>query len=85
MGFGEVPGPDRPIRPGVGSMTRCHKCNYLGIMGPCPHAGEPFPIIRRAKPLPRRVLDVSEHFEQGLLDSWDCGEVSEDPEIQDDE
>lgn len=51
-------------------MRHCAKCDWLGIMGPCPHEGEPFPIYRQRRPAPERYIpDVSEFIERGLPDS----------------
>lgn len=53
-------------------MRSCAKCAWLGIMGPCPHEGEPFPIYTRSHPARRRVvLDVVEHIELGVMDDSD--------------
>lgn len=51
-------------------MRSCAKCAWLGIVAPCPHEGEPFPIYTRSHSARRRVvLDVAEYIELGPLDA----------------
>lgn len=55
----------------------CYKCDWLGVMAPCPHEGEPFPIRSRSpKRSALRPLDVVRHIELGVMD--DDTEEAED-------
>lgn len=64
-------------------MNHCAKCDWLGIMDPCPHEGEPFPIYRRAVLRTRLApLDVTKYIELGAPDDMVVDGYEED-EIED--
>lgn len=65
-------------------MRNCAKCDWLGIIGPCPHEGEPFPIYTQRRPAQTRYIpSVVEFIEHGVHDFEDEDTPDFDPEDKD--